>query len=143
MTTIASSTSFDPTNPIDYASSMAGIVNSMNQNTLNTVGSIIGGLPTVQDLTQGAYGFEQSVSQNSQAALNQTLFGTPQQSSGKNIATPQSQGVEGMLQGDFNQLIPSLTSLGQQAATNQAAAIQAQSAQAQAEAASAGGGGKK
>jgi hypothetical protein len=133
---------------------MANVVSSMQETTLSQVGSVLQGLPTVKSLTQGAYGFEKSVDKNSQDALNQTLFGTPQQNSdslnqtpfgtqmqtsGKNIATPQSQGVEGMLSNETNQLIPVLSNLGQQAAVNQAAAIQSQAATAQAVAASSGG----
>jgi hypothetical protein len=143
MTTISASTSADPNNPLDYATAMGNIVSGMQANTISQVGSVLGGLPTISNLTQGAYGFENSVIKNSQDALNQTLFGTPQQNNGKNIATPQSVGVEGMLSNETNQLTPILANLGQQAATNQAAAIQSQAATAQAVASSAGGSSKK
>lgn len=144
MSTISASSEFDATNPIAYAQAMGNIVDSMQQNTLTQVGNVLSGLPSIQTLSQGAYGFEQSVASNSQAALTQTLFGTPGASqAGLASANPQSVGIEGMLMNETNQLTPILQNIGTMAAANQSAAIQSQSALAQSAVSSSGGGGKK
>ncbi len=125
--TIAASTDFNPANPVDYATAMGNIANSMTQSTLASVGGILQGLPTVSTLSQGAYGFEGGV-----ITQANNLFNNTSQMSSSNLSS------------FTGSVLPVVTSLAQQAAANQASAIQMQGqiAKAQLTAASNSGGKK-
>ncbi len=117
MTTIAASTSNNPANPLDYAQTMAYVADAMTQNTLASVGNMISGLPTVSSMANGAYGFEGGV-------INQS----------NQVFAQNSQNAQEFFTGNLGQILPVVSIIAQNAAANQAAAIQAQSQAAQASA---------
>lgn len=123
MSTITASPANDPTNPIDYATSMASVVDNMTQNTLAAVGSVLSGLPSVSSMANGAYSFEGGV-------INQA----------NQLNVSNATSVQDFMTQNTNQILPVVNNIAQMAAANQAASIQAAN---NASAAAANAGGKK
>lgn len=111
MTAIASSTDsgFDPSNPVDYATAMGNVASQLQNSTFQSVGNILSGLPTISQLSQGAYGF---------------LGSTVQQEN--NLLTQNVQGTQDFMSQNVQQILPVISGVATAAAANQAQAIAAE-----------------
>lgn len=111
MTTLNASTDsgFDPTNPIDYATALGNVATQMQQSTFQNVSTVLNGLPTISQLSQGAYGFVGST-------LNQE----------NNLLTQNVQATQDYMSQNVQQILPVISGVASAAAANQQQAIAAE-----------------